>query len=575
MYRMRILKNGYFACEVADIHVGQRYAFRLNGKTWFPDPASQWQPEGVHQPSAVWRADDFVWTDQAWHGVQTQDLAIYELHVGTFTPAGTFDAIIPRLRELRELGITALELMPVGQFPGNQDWGYDGAYWFAVQHSYGGPTELQRLVDACHAQQLAVILDVIYNHLGPEGNYLQEYGPFFTSRHQTPWGAGINCDGPSCRAVRDFVLANVRQWIRDFHMDGFRLDAVHAIQDDSPKHILAEIKEVALEEGRIRGVPVHVIAESNLNDVKLLVPTTDGGFGLDAVWNDDFHHCVHVLLTNEQSGYYADYTDPARQLVQAINNGFVYDGCYSQVRGYEYGTSSKGYPADRFIVSIQTHDQVGNRALGDRLISQLDWPKQRLAAGLLLLSPYIPMLFMGEEYGETRPFPFFCDFSDEALIAAVRRGRQEEFASFGWTNELPDPTAPTTFESAILSWSWPDETPPAGLRRLYTALLSLRRSHPALRDVHHRRAELYSGKTGGNILLLNRGDADRTHPKLTIAFNLGSQIDAVPSESRPRGRLVLFSEDAHFGGSASKYPNADPLPPYSFAVFENPQEVGG
>jgi maltooligosyltrehalose trehalohydrolase len=558
-------QDGFFSCSLPSPSVGQRYAFRLDGNAPRPDPASRWQPDGVHAPSALWRPDDFRWTDRDWPGIPLKELVIYELHVGTFTPQGTFAAIIPRLSALRDLGITAIELMPVGQFPGKRGWGYDGVFWFAVQQSYGGPGELQRLVDACHAHGLALILDVVYNHLGPEGNYLGEFGPFFTDRHQTPWGAAVNFDGPSSRAVRDFVLENVTQWIRDFHVDGLRLDAIHAIVDDSTPHILAEIKQVAAIEAERCGRPVHVIAESNLNDVRLLDPPETGGYGLDAQWSDDFHHCVHTLLTGERGGYYADFDDPPRQLVKSLNQFFVYDGCYSTYRKRPHGRPVGDHSGERFVVSIQTHDQVGNRACGDRFGTLLSAEQQRLAAGLLLLAPNLPLLFMGEEYGEGRPFPFFCEFSDEALREAVRKGRREEFKAFGWMGELPDPSAPETFASAILSWSWPDGSAQAGLRNLYRELLAWRRSHPALGDFAHRAAKLMTDNHA-SVLHLVRGDPRRPKDCLHAFFNLAREPVPLPA---PAEELRLHSEEPRFGGTAPR----DVLSAYAFAVFTDNQEA--
>jgi maltooligosyltrehalose trehalohydrolase len=393
---MRRDSEGGFECALLGIAVGQRYAYRLDGNPPLPDPASRWQPNGVHRPSAVWRAESFTWSDRDWPNVLRHELVIYELHVGTFTPEGTFAAIVPRLDALKLLGITAIELMPVAQFPGERGWGYDGVDWFAVQQSYGGPEELQRLVDTCHRHGLAVILDVVYNHLGPEGNYLSQFGPFFTQRHHTPWGAAVNFDGPHNRPVRDFVLENVRQWIRDFHVDGLRLDAIHAIIDDSAPHILAEIKQTAEEEARRLGRPVYVIAESNLNDVKLLDAPAQGGYGLDAQWSDDFHHCVHTLLSGERDGYYADFDDPPRQLAKAFTDIFVYDGIESVYRQQKTGRPVGAHPGDQFVVSIQTHDQVGNRAAGDRFGTLLAPAQQRLAVGLFLMAPNIPMLRGGQ-----------------------------------------------------------------------------------------------------------------------------------------------------------------------------------
>jgi len=565
--------DGYYTCRNEQILPGQRYAFRLDGGSPRPDPASKWQPDGVHRPSAVWRAQDFDWTDDNWPGMALREFVLYELHVGTFTSEGTFAAIIPRLRELRDLGVTAIELMPVGQFPGERGWGYDGVFWYAVQQSYGGPTELQRLVDACHALGMAVILDVIYNHFGPEGNYFGEFAPVYTEQHHTPWGAAINYDGPASRNVRDFVLGNVRQWIRDFHFDGLRLDAIHAIHDDSPVHILAEIKLAASEESAVMGRLVHVIAESNLNDVVLLDSPAEGGYGLDAQWSDDFHHCVHTLLTGEQDGYYSDFDAPVTQLAKAMNEAFVHNGCFSSFRGREHGAPIGEHTGEQFIISIQTHDQVGNRARGDRFGTLLDPARQRLAAGLLLLAPYVPMLFMGEEYGETKPFPFFCDFGDEHLREAVRRGRREEFASFAWSGELPDPTACSTYESAILSWTWPEGSVHAGLRTLYRELLSLRRTSPALRDFKHHHSELVADSAGHIALLLRRGNPQSPTECLVVVFSLSSAPIQLSSVGNLPTEVLLYSEESRFCGSTPETTFDGELRPFAFAIFGSSKDV--
>lgn len=561
---MENVGDGWFQHTAEFVPADQRYLFRLDGDTERPDPASRWQPDGVHAASAVWRNDNHA-NEPAWFGRRLDDLVIYELHVGTFTPEGTFDAVIPRLAALQSLGVTAIELMPIAQFPGQRGWGYDGTYWFAAQQSYGGPAGLRRLVAACHARGLGVILDVVYNHLGPEGNYLREFGPYFTSRHKTLWGEAVNYDDVGCEGARSLVLDNVRYWLRDFGLDGLRLDAVHAIRDESPSHILAEIKQVAAEEARRQGRPIHVIAESNLNDVRLLDPPERGGDGLDAQWSDDFHHCVHTLLTGERNGYYADFTDPPRQLVKALNEVFVYDGAFSPFRGRNHGRPVGDHGGQRFVVSIQTHDQVGNRARGERL-SELTAPSShRLAACLLLLAPHVPLLFMGEEYGELNPFPFFCDFGDPGLQDAVRRGRREEFIQFDWCDEVPDPLAAATFESAKLTWAWPEGTVHVGLRRLYGDLLRLRRTQPALRDFRRRSARLVTNDEGQSLLVLTRGEPSE---RVTCLFNLGSQRakSPLPYNHMP---LLLQSEDACYRSESAEPDNLDRrwLRPHECFVF--------
>jgi maltooligosyltrehalose trehalohydrolase len=534
---------GYFRHVEPHVPDGQRYAYRLDGGPERPDPCSLWQPEGVHRPSAVVRTADFRWTDGAWKGLPREDLVFYEVHVGTFTPEGTFEAIIPRLAGLRELGVMALELMPIGQFPGRRNWGYDGVHPYAAQDSYGGPHGLQRLVDACHAAGLAVVLDVVYNHFGPEGNYLAEFGPYFTDRYRTGWGRAVNYDGPGCEPVRDFVLDNVRMWVEEFHCDGLRLDAVHAVFDFGARPILRAVKEAADEAAGRVGRVVHVVAESDLNDPRLLLPPERGGCGLDAQWSDDFHHAVHTLLTGERQGYYEDFGE-ARQLAQVLQEPFVYAGTYSRHRGRKHGAPAGDLTGDRFVVAVQNHDQVGNRARGDRLAALVPAAGQRLAASLLLLAPHLPLLFMGEEYGEERPFPFFCSFGDAQLAEAVRQGRRQEFAAFAWQGEVPDPQTEATFEAARLSWSWPEGTARAGLRRLYGDLLTARRRWPALRDFVGRSARILPDEATGRVLVLIRGGREAAPGRtLEAFFNLSDRSQALPHEPG-RGQELLFSSEA-------------------------------
>ena len=456
--------NGYFVQQTGHVPTGTRYAYRLAAGE-FPDPASRWQPSGVHAPSAVFWPEEYAWTTGHWCGVPLDDLVLYELHVGTFTAAGTFDAMVPRLESLRELGVTAIELMPVAAFPGTRNWGYDGVYPRAVQESYGGPRGLQRLIDAAHRCGLAVVLDVVFNHLGPEGNYLSRFGPYFTDRYRTPWGPALNFDGADSDAVRQYVIDTACAWVRDYRLDGLRLDAVHAVYDCGAIHILTElqsaVQQVAQEQRRI----VHVMAESNLNDVRLLRPSSVGGMGLDAVWNDDFHHAVHALLTGERDGYYRAYGQP-EQLTKALNEVYVYTGRYNPYRRRCHGASAEKIDRRRFVVALQTHDQVGNRARGERLSQLVSSAQLRLACGLLMVSPFTPILFMGEEYGETRPFPYFCSFEDAALSEGVRQGRQRDAVERGFstTTDAFDSTDERPF--AAPHWEW-ESSVRAGCARLY------------------------------------------------------------------------------------------------------------
>jgi maltooligosyltrehalose trehalohydrolase len=554
-------ERGYFRLDRANVPEGQRYAFRLDGGPERPDPCSLWQPDGVHGPSAVVQPGRFHWTDQRWQGIARQDLVFYELHVGTFTPEGTFDAVIPRLGTLRELGVTCIEIMPVAQFPGTRNWGYDGVLPYAVQNSYGGAHGLQRLVDACHAHGLAVFLDVVYNHFGPEGNYLAEFGPYFTDRYKTPWGLAINYDGPGSDPVRDYVLDNARMWLDEFHCDGLRLDAVHAIYDLGAKHILLAIEEEARNVRSSRGRQVHVVAESDLNDPRLLVPAERGGYELDGQWCDDFHHAVHAWLTGERQGYYQDFGKEAH-LAQVLRSPFLYAWDYSPHRDRRHGAAPPpDLTGDRFVVCIQNHDQVGNRATGDRFGTLLDPARQRLAGSLLLLSPYLPLLFMGEEYGETRPFPFFCSFGDPTLVQNVREGRHREFAAFTWQGEVPDPQDETTFASARLSWSWPEGSVHDGLRRLYADLLSARRHWPALRDLQQRAVRLLPDEKEGPLLEMVRGGAPwQEGGAVHIWFNLRGEPQPLPAEVG--GKKLLFSSEARVyrGGRQEGEPVRELLP---------------
>jgi maltooligosyltrehalose trehalohydrolase len=498
---------GYFQVSVEDIQPGSRYWYRLDGGPDRPDPASRLQPEGVHGPSAVVNPA-FAWEDHCWAGLPLQQFILYELHVGAFTPEGALDAIIPQLDRLVELGITAIELMPLAQFPGTRNWGYDGSYPFAVHSSYGGPEGLKRLVNACHQRGLAVALDVVYNHLGPEGNYLAQFGPYFTERHQTIWGAAVNYDGPYSDEVRRYFIENAIYWLRDCHVDMLRLDAVDAILDFSARPFLEELAAVVDRERVMMNHQVHLIAETSTNDPRLIQPLEMGGHGLDGQWNDEFHHALHTLLTGENAQYYIDFAEPDGEaplwfMLKAMREGYIYSGQYSRRMQRRHGRSSGAIPAHRFVVFTQNHDHVGNRLLGDRLSTLVSFDRLKLAAGVLLLSPYLPLLFMGEEYGETNPFLYFVSHTDPELVEAVRQGRRAEFAGFHGADEAPDPQAETTFERsrpdpARAEQGWHKE-----LLAFYKTLIHLRKTVGPLRHLSKEHMEVLAHGPG-RVMSLRR-----------------------------------------------------------------------
>ncbi len=493
-----------------------------------------------------------------------QHYVIYELHVGTFTPEGTFDAIIPHLDSLRDLGVTAIELMPIAQFPGSRNWGYDGVGLFAPQNSYGGPAGLKRLVDACHQRGLAVVLDVVYNHLGPEGNYLWDYGPYFTDRHHTPWGPAVNFDCPDSDEVRRFFLENVVQWLGDFRIDALRLDAIHAIRDDSAIPILQEMSERVAELSIELNRRLYLIAESNLNDVRLIRPREQGGIGLDSQWSDDLHHCIHTLLTGERDGYYADF-GTLDLMARAFRTGYAYSGQYSPFRRRRHGNSPEGFPPWQFVVCSQNHDQVGNRMLGDRLTKLVPFDALKVAAAAVILSPFTPMLFMGEEYGEPAPFQFFTSHGDANLIEAVRKGRREEFADFAWQGEVPDPQDETTFTRCKLNHKLAGQGRHKVLRDYYRELLQLRKSLPVLTS-HPRTLMQAVGFEEHQVLLARRTTNDDA---VILLFNMGKQKATITLPIPPgRWRCVLDSQSPRWQGTGGWLP--DELRSNGEVAFEIP-----
>jgi maltooligosyltrehalose trehalohydrolase len=573
---LRRERQGYHQEVAEGIAPGTLYRYRLDGEKERPDPASRFQPQGVHGPSQVVDRH-FTWEDSSWCGLPLRDYLIYELHVGTFTPEGTFVAVIPRLEELRRLGITAVEIMPIAQFPGTRNWGYDGAYPFAVQDSYGGPHDFKRLVNACHQQGLAVVLDVVCNHLGPEGNYLGDFGPYFTDRYRGPWGQALNFDGPYSDEVRRFFIENALSWVTEFHVDALRIDAVHGILDFSAKPFLHELAEAVHEQAERLNRRIYLIPESDLNDTKLVHPPELGGFGLDAQWNDDFHHALHTLLTGERTGYYEDFGQ-VRHLVKAFREGFVYSGEYSPYRRRRHGNSSRSIPADRLVVFAQNHDQVGNRLRGDRLSRLLSFEGLKLTAGVVLLSPFIPLLFMGEEYGETAPFEYFISHSDPSLIEAVRRGRREEFSAFHWQGEPSDPQDEATFLRCKLDHDLRRQGAHGVLMDFHRELIRLRREIPAFRapSTEHLKAH---GLERERVLVLRRRSG--THEAAAI-FHFGKVRNSV-AVSLPVGRWrkVLDSADSCWQGPGSTVPLEVPsegsisvtLAPLALVVFLREEEV--
>jgi maltooligosyltrehalose trehalohydrolase len=524
---------GVHAATLAAPH-GTDYRFVLDGDG-LPDPSSRWQPEGLRGPSRVVDPGTFTWTDDGWKGVDRSAAVLYELHVGTFTPAGTFDAAIEHLAGLAELGITAIEIMPVAEFPGARGWGYDGVFLSAAQSSYGGPEGLARLVDAAHAAGLGVLLDVVYNHLGASGvQAIEAFGPYLTDKHDTFWGKAVNYDDEDCDPVREWVLQSAEGWIRDFHLDGLRLDAIHSIYDASARPLVREIAARAHAAGDAAGRETMVVAESGLNDPKVIRPAEQGGFGCDAVWADDFHHAVRVLLTGEKEGYYEEFGALA-DLVKAFGRPVIPDGGYSTLRRRRFGAPHDDRPVHQFVVFGMNHDQVGNRAVGDRLPREV----RPLAAFLTLLSPFTPMLFQGEEYGEDAPFLFFTDHIDEEIATATRDGRRREFAGFAAFagEEVPDPQAEETFLRSKLTR---EEDPE--LAALYRDLLRIRRElKPGDVDAaeHDDEAGILRVQRGGHTIVANFGDA----PALVAADGVDVLL-STPGGAEPAEGGVLLAARA-------------------------------
>ena len=561
-------EQGYWKTTAECIEPGTLYFYKIAGEDR-PDPASHSQPKDVHGPSEVVDHSQMNWTDASWSGVPLEEMIIYELHVGTFTPEGTFEGIIPRLRELREFGINAIEIMPVAQFPGDRNWGYDGAYTYAVQNSYGGPEGLKKLVDAAHREGLSVILDVVYNHFGPEGAYHSLFGPYFTEMYRTPWGMAMNFDDSYSEGVRNYFIENALYWFQNYHIDALRLDAIHAIYDLGAKHILQEMAEKIETLSASGERKLYLIAESDLNDVRIIREKELGGHGMDAQWSDDFHHALHVLLTGEQRGYYQDF-GKVEQLAKAYKNGFVYDWQYSPHRKRYHGYDASTRPGHQFIICTQNHDQVGNRMLGERLTHLVSFEALKLAAGALMLAPNIPMLFMGEEYGEDSPFLYFISHTDEELVQAVRQGRKREFADFHIEGEFIDPFSLDAFHQSQLKWEKRQEDKHKALLELYRHLIQLRRIMPALKTLNKQNLE--ASAVEDDKLLFLRRESNGSQVYCIMNFN----DKDVLFQASPGGiwRKTLDSADTQWMGSGSTMPEKlireqdVKIRPQSFALYE-------
>lgn len=537
---------GHWTIETNQLREGDRYQIVLDKQTHRPDPASLSQPEGVHGVSEAIDLGNFRWTDQEWQNPAMDHYIIYELHTGTFSPEGTFSGIEKKLDHLIDLGVNAIEIMPVAQFPGSRNWGYDGVGPYAVQNSYGGAHALQQLVDSCHKRGIAVILDVVYNHIGPEGNYLNDFGHYFTSKYSTPWGDALNFDDAHCDAVRTYFIQNALMWFKDFHIDALRLDAVHAIKDLSPVHLLRQIKMETDRLSQQTGRKHHLIAEVDLNDPKFINPLAKQGYGMDAQWIDEFHHALRTTAGEPATGYYSDFNGIAH-LAKSYQDAYVYDGQYSPHRKKFFGLKAEENPGSQFIVFSQNHDQTGNRMLGERT-SQIHSPEmQKLLAGAVITAPFVPMLFMGEEWSETNPFLYFVSHTDSDLAEAVRKGRKAEFADFHAEGEAPDPMSQETFESSALQWSLLESAMHQNMFRYYKALIALRKQHPVLKKLDRKNLEATFHEEQ-NTLLLHRWQDDK-HLVCILNFSDSTRQITLPDMEKT-WKTLLFSGDKQWGGQA-------------------------
>ncbi len=546
---------GYWFIQTDQIKSGDEYGFEIwnekkkekytsnPSKLRRADPAALFFKNGIGEYSSACNVNDFKWTDQNWKGLAQKDYIIYELHTGTFSANGDFISIEAKLDYLLQLGITAIEIMPVAQFPGERNWGYDGVFPFAVQNSYGGPAALQHLVNTCHNKGLAVILDVVYNHVGPEGNYFNDFGPYFTNKHHTPWGSAINFDDADADPVRHYFIENVLMWFRDFHIDALRLDAVHAIKDLGAQHILAEIRKYTDQLSAKTGKLHQLFVELDLNDNRYINTLTKGGYGMDGQWIDEFHHALRVAAGQEKNGYYADFNG-IEHLAKSYETAYVYDGQYSPHRRKTFGIEAEGNGGEQFIVFSQNHDQTGNRMLGERTSTLLSFELLKLLAAAVFCSPYLPLIFMGEEYGEENPFQFFISHTDKQLVEAVRKGRKAEFAAFQHSEDTPDPQSETTFNHSKLNWECLDQPKHQLLLAYYKNLISIRKSNPALNHLNRKQVSANAIKDQNCLILVRRHEEQ----KITCLMNFSDREQKLSFPNLSTAKVLLNSADVQWGG---------------------------
>ncbi|HEU4469838.1 MAG TPA: malto-oligosyltrehalose trehalohydrolase [Flavisolibacter sp.] len=559
---------GYWTGSSDKLKAGDRYTFRIDGDKELPDPASLSQPDGVHGPSQAVDAGIYRWTDEGWNNPALQDYILYELHTGCFSDSGDFGGIEARLPYLKSLGINAIEIMPVAQFPGSRNWGYDGVYPFAVQDSYGGAKGLQQLVDACHRQGIAVVLDVVYNHLGPEGNYLGAYGPYTTDKYKTPWGGAINFDDAWCDGVRRYFIENALMWFRDFHIDALRLDAVHAIKDFSPRHILEEIRLHTDALMALTGRRYYLIAELDLNDDRYINPVEKGGYGMDGQWVDEFHHALRTAAGGERTGYYSDFNGIGH-LAKAYADAYVYDGQFSEHRKKNFGVKTSN-PGHQFVVFSQNHDQVGNRMLGERTSTLASFEMQKLLAAAVFMSPYLPMLFMGEEWGEPNPFLYFVSHTDPDLAKAVREGRKAEFAAFHARGEAPDPMEEDTFLRSKLQWELTEQAPHRYMLEYYKQLITLRKTQPVLRSPDRKALHAEAREDKGSLILHRWTEGQ----DLICWMNFSNKEQCfMPPSSIQNWQLLLDSASPDWRGPAAAPERISGAKPGAAAIILQPESV--